>query len=317
MKLLGVTVNYKTPELTLQSARGLAKALEQVPDSRFVIVDNDSQDGSYEFLRDAVAREPFADRCEVLASPRNGGFGYGNNFAIRRNLASADRAEYIYLLNSDAVPSENAVKVLVDFMDAHKRAGMAGSYIHGPEGEPHETAFRFPSFFSEFEEQAQTGPISKLLSHHLVALPMPEQTVEVEWTAAVSLLMRTEMLERIGLFDEEFFLYYEETDLCRRARNVGYSVHYVRESEVSHIGSVSTGMKQEEKPMPTFWFESRLRYFKKHHGLPYSMLANVAWLGGRSLRGVRRLVERRPDQRRPRVTRDFIRYNFSPNALRD
>jgi N-acetylglucosaminyl-diphospho-decaprenol L-rhamnosyltransferase len=316
MKLFGSILNYRTPDLTLEAARGLVKALVHVPDSRFVIVDNDSQDGSFERMHDSVARESWKNRCEVLASGHNGGFGAGNNFAIRRNLASDDPAQYYLLLNSDAVPAENAIKALVEFMDAHPDAGMAGSYIHGPEGEPHCTAFRFPTFVSELEGQSQTGPLTKLFSQYVVPIGIPPANTEVPWTAAVCMLVRRETLEKIGLFDETFFLYFEETDLCRRARDAGYKVYYVRDSHVSHIGSVSTGMKVMTKPMPAYWFEARAHYFRKHHGDAYAMAANVAWLTGRSLRGVRCLIERRPDTRRPRITRDFIAHNFLPERLR-
>lgn len=310
MKLHGVILNYRTADLTLEAARALARALSRIPDSSFVIVDNDSQDGSFERLRAAVQQEPWLERCEVLASGDNGGFGAGNNFAIRRNLSSDDPADYFLLLNSDAAPAETAIEILLDFMEAHPSAGMCGAYIHGPDGEPHQTAFRFPSALSELEEQAQTGPISKLLRRHIVALPIPDHTTEVEWTAAVCMLLRRQTLQRIGLFDEQYFLYYEETDLCRRARQAGYQVYYVRDSHVSHIGSVSTGMKVMTRPMPSYWFEARKHYFRKHHGSAYALASDVAWLSGRALRGARRLIERRTDERRPRITRDFVRYNF-------
>jgi GT2 family glycosyltransferase len=316
MKLLGIILNYKTPDMTLEAARGLAKALEGVPDARFVIVDNDSRDGSYEALTAAVAKEPWHARCEVLASGRNGGFGAGNNFAMRRNLESKDPAEYFYLLNSDAIPAPQAVKVLVDFMDGHGDAAIAGSYVHGPDGSFHNTAFRYPSFASELEEQAQTGPISKLLAEYIVALPESQRTLRVDWTAAVSMILRRKAVEKFGLFDETFFLYFEETDLCRRAVDAGYAVYYVRDSEVSHIGSVSTGMKSLDRPMPKYWFEAREHYFRKHHGDAYYMTANLAWVLGRSMRGLRRTLERKADPRRPRLTRDFIKHNFSPERFR-
>ena len=138
MKLLGAILNFRTADMTLEAASGLARALTHIRDSRFVIVDNDSQDGSFERLQSALASAPFRDRCEVLASGHNGGFGSGNNFAIRQNLSSSEPAEFFLLLNSDAVPAEDAIKKLYDFMLAHPDAGMCGAYIHGPDGEPHQ-----------------------------------------------------------------------------------------------------------------------------------------------------------------------------------
>lgn len=312
MKLLGIIVNYRTFEMTMEAARGLASATAQMPSARFVIVDNDSQDGSFEKLKEAVSRERWSARAEVIASPHNGGFGYGNNFAIRRNLASSDPADYFYLLNSDAIPRPDAVEKLVDFMDNHAYAGIAGSYVHGMDDGPHQTAFRFPTLVSEFEEQAQTGPISKLLSDWIVALPIPERTREVEWTAAVSMIVRREVFERVGLFDETFFLYFEETDLCRRAALAGYPTYYVRESEVAHLGSASTGMKDPSRRVPSYWFAARRHYLQKHHGERYLRGANAAWLCGRALRKLRRAIELRRDRARPYEMVDFIAHNLLP-----
>jgi N-acetylglucosaminyl-diphospho-decaprenol L-rhamnosyltransferase len=316
MKLLGIIINYKTPDMTLEAARGLAAAIEHIPAARFVIIDNDSRDGSYEKLTSAIAREPWNARCEVLASPKNGGFGYGNNFAIRRNLESRDPAEYFYLLNSDAVPRIDAVQKLVDFMDNHRYAGIAGGYVHGTDSEPHQTAFRYPSLFSEFEEQAQTGPISKLLAPWIVALPIPDHTIQVEWTAAVSMIIRRNVLQKVGMFDEQIFLYFEETDLCRRAALAGFPTYYVRDSEVEHLGSASTGMKDFSRPMPAYWFNARKHYLEKHHGRRYLVGANIAWLAGRTLRRVRRAIELKPDRTRPHLTRDFVAHNFLPQRFR-
>lgn len=317
MKLLGVILNYRTPDMTIEAARALAVALECVPDSRFVIVDNHSEDGSFDKLRAAVTAEPWRDRCEVIESPRNGGFGYGNNFAIRRCMESDDPAEYYYLLNSDALPRPDAVERLVKFMDSHRYAGIAGSYVEGPDGAYHETAFRFPSLFSELEAQAGVGPISRLLSDWIVALPKPDRTMLVEWTAAVSMILRRETLAKVGLFDEEFFLYFEETDLCRRAAVAGFPTYYVRDSVVSHIGSASTGMKDKSKPMPRYWFEARAHYLRKHHGDRYLAVSNVAWITGRALRAVRYALEMKPDHiGRPRMTRDFLAFNFNPKRFR-
>lgn len=312
MKLLGIIVNFRTPEMTMAAARGLAAALQNIPSARFVIVDNHSEDGSFDKLRNDVAREPWSGLCEVVESPRNGGFGFGNNFAIRRNLESRDPAEYFYLLNSDAVPRVDAVEQLVDFMDNHRYAGIAGGYVQGEDGEPHQTAFRFPSLFAELEEQAQTGPISRLLAGWIVALPIPQLTTQVDWTAAVSMIIRRSVLQKIGLFDEQFFLYFEETDLCRRAALAGYPTYYVRGSEVTHLGSASTGMKDLSRPMPAYWFEARQHYLRKHHGERYLLGANLAWLVGRSVRGVRRALELKRDSSRPRLTRDFLAHNFLP-----
>src|SRR5690606_30273412 len=104
-----------------------------------------------------------------------------------------------------------ALRLLLDDMLAHPACGFAGGYTFGEDGSFHNTAFRFHSILSEFEAGASTGPISRLLHKHVVAMPAPQQSMEVDWLAGASLLIRREALDDIGLFDERYFLYFEET----------------------------------------------------------------------------------------------------------
>ncbi len=297
MKLLTIILNYRTADLTRQAITSAVRATAHVPGSRIVVVDNDSQDGSFEKLRRAVAEEGVGDRVEVIASDYNGGFGYGNNFAMRRALASDDPPEYVYLLNSDAFPSEHALAKLVAHMDANPRVGITGSFIHGLDGTAHHTAFRFPTVWSEFEDAMQLGLLTKALRRFVVPLPIPTRTTEVDWVAGASMMLRTKMLEEIGLFDETYFLYFEETDLCRRAKRAGWPIVYVRDSEVAHVGSASTGIQDKRRRKPAFWFDSRQHYFVKNHGPLYLWLANAAQIGGGAMFRVRRVLQGQRESR--------------------
>ena len=121
-------------------------------------------------------------------------------------------------------------------------------------------------------------------------------------------------LDEVGFFDETFFLYFEETDFCRRARLLGWDTWYLPSSRVVHIGSVSTGMKKLDEPMPRFWFDSRAHYLRKNHGRLHLALANLIWIGGTSIFRLRCFVQRKPDAGRPRMLRDFILSIFTPSA---
>lgn len=280
--VLTIILNYKTPEMTLRACTASVAAMADVK-GKILIVDNDSQDGSFEALTQGVAAQGWnKDQVEVLQSGRNGGFGAGNNFGILHGFAKGiDGADpdYIYIQNSDAFPGADAIKHLYLHLEANPTTGLAGSYIYGEDGASHLTAFRFPTIAGELEGAAKLGPISRLLKHAVVPLPIPEHTSPVAWTAGASVMIRRAVLEDIGLFDEAFFLYFEETDLCLRAQRAGWSVDYVRESTVEHIGSVSTGMKAWDR-IPTFWLDSRLHYFVSNHGVGYAYLATLAHLVG-------------------------------------
>lgn len=304
--VLTVILNFRTPEMTIEATETAVREMEGVA-GEIVVVDNASGDGSFETIRAAVKAHGWeeGDRVRVVASERNGGYGAGNNVGIRAGLSTGARPDYVYILNSDAFPDPGAIRHLVGYLKAHPEAGFVGSYIHGPDGEPHMTAFRFPTVWSEFEGQARIGPISRLLRRYIVPLPIPEATMPVDWLAGASVMMRRSVLDQVGMFDEAYFLYFDETDLCRRAWSGGWPTVYVRESSVTHIGSVSTGMKRWSRT-PTYWFDSRLRYFVKNHGVAYAIAATMAAVAGGLLYRTRVLLERKPNVDPPHFLRDLV-----------
>lgn len=284
MKLLTVILNWRTAPMTLRAAEAALRETEWCG-GHLTLVDNDSGDGSFEALSAAV-RERGWSRARVLQSGCNGGFGAGNNVGIRAGMHDGTRPDLVLVLNSDAFCDPGAVKALADHLDRHPEAGLAGSYIHGEDGHPHLTTFRFPSVLGELEGAARLGPVSRLLSSHVLPVPTPDAAAPVDWLAGAALMMRMDVLDRVGLFDEGFFLYFEETDLCLRAKRAGWQTHFVRASSVTHVGSASTGMKEWSR-VPDYWYDSRLRYFQKNHGAGAAAAATAAHLAGGVLHRLR------------------------------
>lgn len=299
--VLTVILNWRTAEMTLRSVAAARQAMEGLAGA-ITVVDNASGDGSFETM---AAATQGMDRVRVVQSGHNGGFGAGNNFGIRLGLPDASRPDFVYILNSDAFPAKDAIARLLAYLQAHPKVGLAGSHIHGPDGEDHSTCFRFPSIASEFEGAARTGPISRLLAHRAVPLGVPAASGPVDWLAGASLMIRDEVIQSVGLFDEGFFLYFEETDLCRRAREAGWATHFVRESRVEHIGSVSTGMKEWAR-VPGYWFDSRWRYFTKAGGRGYAVMATAAQVAGGVILRTRRLIRPSINAGPPRFLRDLL-----------
>lgn len=308
MKLLVVIVNYKTARLAVAAATSARPEVEAVG-GRITIVDNDSGDGSIDVLRAAFADVP---GVEVIAAERNGGFGYGNNVAIRRALASDDPPTYVYLLNPDATVRPGAIATLLAFLDGHAECGIAGTHIVDPDGGTHVSAFRFPSPLGEVEGALKLGVVTKLLRRWSVWSLACDRTEQVDWVSGASVVLRTTMLRDIGLFDENFFLYFEETDLCRRAAEAGWPVWFVREATVVHEVAAATGIKDTRRRVPPYWFASRRYYFLKQGGWRELWLANMAWLAGFSLWRVRRRLQGRPDVDPPHMLADFVRNNLRP-----
>lgn len=300
--VLTVLLNFRTPDMTLQALEAALREMQDIAGA-ISVVDNHSGDGSFEKIRDTVQAKSW-ERVRVLQAGHNGGYGAGNNFGMRQGLPDGSAPDFVYLLNSDAFPEPGSLRILLDHMVRHPRVGFAGGRTHGEDGELHNTAFRFPSIFSEFESAAATGPISRLLKKHIVAMPAPTTVQEVDWLAGASLMVRRAALDQIGMFDEKFFLYFEETDLCLRAQRAGWTSVYVPQSRVMHIGSVTTGMKTWRR-MPSYWFDSRLRYFTKNHGALYATAATAAHLAGAMILRLRWLVSSRG--RRSEEPEHFLR----------
>ena len=307
--LLTVLLNWRSAEMTLRATEAALVALEGI-EGALVIVDNDSADGSFETMTTEVQRRGWdkgAQAVRVLQSGQNGGFGAGNNFGIRAGMPDGSVPDFVYILNSDAFPDRDAIHALLSHLQAHPATGFAGSFIYGDDGVAHRTAFRFPSIASEFEGQIRFGPVSRVLNRWIVAQPIPQATCQVDWLAGASLMMRRTVLDQIGLFDERFFLYFEETDLCRRAALAGWPTDYVVESRVMHIGSVSTGMRGWQR-IPGFWLDSRLHYFVKNHGVVYTVAATLALLAGGILWRARLLIQRKDRGDPPLYLTDLTRH---------
>jgi hypothetical protein len=310
-QLLVVILNYRTADLTIACLRSLARELLGSSNVEVVVADNASGDGSAERIARAIADGGMSGwaRCEPLR--KNGGYAYGNNAPIRKALKRPHPPELFLLLNPDTEVMPGAIKALVEFMRLHPECAIAGSRLLDEQGRPHCSAFNFPSAWSELERGVELGFVSRLLAKRSTQRPIPDLPAEVDWVAGASMLVRREVFETIGLMDESYFLYFEEVDFLLRAKRAGFRTFYVPRSRVVHHMGGSTGVTDEKLPpsrIPTYWFASRRRYFLKNHGVTHALLADAAFLGGRSVRRLRMLIApkvTRPDP--PRMVRDYLR----------
>jgi GT2 family glycosyltransferase len=307
MDLAAIVVNFRTAEPTVDAVTALLREMDEFEEPRVVVVDNDSRDGSFEQLTTTFADPAWRGRVTVIDSGHNGGYGYGINVGVRFLLALPRPPRHVYVINPDAVVEPGSLKRMMAFMDSHPDVGLVGGRIYNPSG-TQVKAFRFPSFWGEFESTARTKVITRLLRAHMMSI-LPTETCEVDWVSGTSMLIRTEVLRVPVLFDEGFFLYFEEIDFARRVRHAGWKVFYVEDASVAHIGSLATGMMDESRPMPGYWFQARRRYFVKHHGLVYGAACDLAWICGYAVCATKSTLLRRRIDARPRMWRNFIGYS--------
>jgi hypothetical protein len=128
------------------------------------------------------------------------------------------------------------------------------------------------------------------------------------------MIIRREVIERLGLLDEGFFAYFEDTDYCLNARRAGWSTWYVPESRIVHFEGASSGIGTGVRTrLPGYWFQARRRFFQKNRGPVYAGLADAAFLLGCALGGLRRAIQHRPDPHPPHMFRDCLRHSVFPH----
>ena len=313
--VLVVIVNYRTAGLTIDCLRSLENEVRATAAGsvRVVVTDNGSGDDSVPCLRAAAAERGWDTWVTIEPLEQNKGFACGNNAAIRPALNSSRPPEYIWLLNPDTVVRPGALQTLIAFLNKHPEVGIAGSRLVDAEGTPEWSAFRFHSVWSELENGAQLGLLSKLLSRWVLSPPAPLEASPCDWASGACLLIRRQVFENVGLLDENYFMYFEEVDFCRRARHAGWTCWYVPEAEVMHLAGQSsgvTGRQAGRRRRPGYWFEARRYYFLKHLGPVQTVVADLAWsIGFLSFR-IRQRLQRKNDTMPAFLLRDFVRYNF-------
>ncbi len=206
-----IIVNYKTPQLTIESVRSV---LTEPEVRRVIVVDNASSDGSAETISREFSAQ--AERVEVVESERNLGFGGGNNLGAR--FAGG---EYLFLLNSDAVANPGCIAGLRDILKSCPAVGLvAPSVILA------ETGDLQPATHGVF-------PTPRTLLTRQTTVSGPDD-LEPDWISGVAFLARRAEYEALGGFDESLFMYYEDVDLCRRYRLRGLAVARAPQFTVVH-----------------------------------------------------------------------------------
>ena len=317
-RVLVVTVNYRTPELTLRCLASLEGERRHLAEVQAVVVDNASGDGSPERLRAALAERGWGRWVRLVENPSNTGFGSGNNLVLRAALAGPNPPDCFLLINPDAALDPGALPKLVDFLATHPRVGLAGPRTAWPPGAFGATAFRFPGILNSLDEGLHFGPLTRLLARWQLAPPPRTEDHRTDWLSGGCILVRRAVLEEVGLFDEAFFLYFEEVDLSLRAARAGWESWFVAAATALHEAGASTGAsngREVARRMPHYWFESRRRYFLKNRGRLVCLVADLAWVGGNALWNLRRFLTRAPRREPLGFWSDFVRFNLLGRQL--
>jgi GT2 family glycosyltransferase len=256
--------------VTFNSAQWIERCLESVRGHETIVVDHGSEDETLEIVR---SRFPDARVIEE----ENSGMGGGNNTGMR--LASG---RYFLLLNSDAWAVEDAAERLATFADEQPEAAVVGPRLLNPDGSLQRSARAFPTLWrlaTEYLFLRKLAPRSRLLNRFYEGDFDHDEAREVDWLFGACLLVRRDAADEVGLFDEDFFMFSEETDWCYRFRQAGWSVWFFPGAEVVHVGGASHGGRLFAENV-----RGHLRFLAKHRGAREAERARRLLLAGVRLR---------------------------------
>jgi hypothetical protein len=272
MDLSIIVVNWNTRELLAQCLKSLERCQLSISGqgnslttdnpspitdhcaltAEIFVVDNASSDGSAAMVRKCFPQVRLIENCE------NVGFARANNQAVRESSG-----RYVLLLNSDSTVEPNSLANMAAFMDAHPETGILGGNILNADGTSQFCYGRFPSLLSE------TAFAWGLDTHFPLSMRFKpcfakREFIETDWVVGAALMVRRELLDRVGLLDESYFMYSEEIDLAYRARCDGWRTYVLRDARIVHLRQQSS--KQAAAAMKAQLFRSKVLYFQKHHG---------------------------------------------------
>ncbi len=257
--MTGVIVTYRSQK-TIRACLDAARRCHDAGVMDTVVVDNDTPPP--DATRDILARE--ASFARVVLCDHNTGFGRGCN----RGLAEV-RTPYVVFINPDATLEPDAVRTIVSFMDAHPRCAVAGPAILQHEdssGQPvymHVGGLLRPAYV--VRDSLGRGYSSRFRKPMIPGAP----PFVSDWVSGAMLVGRVEVLRDLGAFDPRFFLYFEETDLCRRVLAAGHEIWAVPGAAVEHIGGVSAAEESNDRVkgcIAVHYYQSRFYYLQKHFG---------------------------------------------------
>lgn len=248
-----IIVHYKTRELTLQCLRSIQEFRPSVL-HEVILIDNGSQDGIGE-----VIAEKFPE-VRLIETGRNDGFSQANNLGIVNACG-----QYLLLLNSDTKIIEPIFDRLVQFLDSRPEVGCVGPQHVGGNGRHQVSYGKFPNLHTEILRKIidyQIALNDPNIRGYLAELCSAEQ--EVDWLSGSCLLLRREALRRVGLLDESFFMYFEDTDLCKRIRDGGWKIVFCPTSKILHYSGQS--VKENILAGLVAYRQSQIHFARKHYG---------------------------------------------------
>ncbi len=264
-------VSYQTRDLLRDCLRSIYGTVDSLS-FEIIIVDNHSEDGTPEMLRDE-----FPD-VRLLVNDHNTGYTRPNNQALRES-----KGYYVILLNPDTLVKSNAIVELFSFLETHPEVGIVGPKVLNRDGTLQKQCRRSEArpwdAICYFSGLSRFFPHDKRFAGYLMTYLDEDQTHEAEAVSGSCMMIRREVIDQIGYLDELFFAYQEDTDYCRRARLAGWKVFYNPSAQIIHYGGEG-GSKVQPFRSIIEWHRSYYLYYRKHFARDYWFVFNAIYYLG-------------------------------------
>lgn len=243
-----IILSYNTKELLRECLKSLYKNIKGV-DYEVLVVDNASTDGTFEEIQKLkVNSQNYSSKVKIIQNDKNCGFSKGNNIGAR-----AARGEYLVFLNSDTEMQDKGLTGMVEFLKNHKTVGILGGRLRNMNGSLQKSAGTFYTLSNVFL-MLLGGERSGMLRKS------PSRIMQVDWVSGAFMMMRKELFEKLRGFDENFFMYVEDMEICFRAKKLGFSTYFYPNVNVLHkeLGSSNRAFAI------LHIYEGLLYFYKKH-----------------------------------------------------
>jgi len=249
-----IIVNYNVKEFLQNLIHSIEKASSNIT-KEILIIDNASDDGSVEFIKEKFPL------VKLIANQKNLGFGKANNIGLKEATG-----KYILLINPDTIVAEDTFEKMIKFFESNVSAGLAGCKILNPDGTLQLACRRsFPGPWTSFTKVTGLSSLfsnSRIFARYNLTYLDENQTYEVDAISGSFMMMRKEVYEKVGGFDEQFFMYGEDLDLCYRIQKAGYKVFYVHTTQIIHYKGEST--KRSSLDETKVFYNAMHLFVKKH-----------------------------------------------------
>ncbi|MBI2037798.1 MAG: glycosyltransferase family 2 protein [Candidatus Magasanikbacteria bacterium] len=273
-----IIVSFNTKDLTRKALQALYNS-SRLPE-QVIVVDNNSQDGSAQMIKEEFPH------VLLIESKENLGFAKGNNLGIKTYV----NQPYVWLLNSDTETGKHSLQQLLEYMEQHPEVGALGPQMVYPTREFQSVGGYFPSIANVFYYLLPFVffiPKSwrrQLKSIAVFPRPLPDKALDLDYVTGAASLLRRKALDEVGLMPEDYFMYFEETDMCYRMKKAGWKIQAINCEPVMHVYGGSFKTKYDPRRLQLFQ-ESLIKFVKKNYTgwRRFAIMAEVFLFGSISI----------------------------------